>query len=112
MSIAGDEFQKQMLALGGRTFAEAATLALEQGAIDPQTHASAVGQIVMQSLLGHCERGQLPGGAFVHGVGYALGSLLAQVPPGAGVAVMTALSQGMEAGQADARRDFNTGGRA
>lgn len=112
MSIANETEQAAFLALGDRVLKLTIAAAPVPADATGDESAAALGQVLAMAALGQCEKERISGAHFVHGVGYAIGSLLAQLTEPVAVGVFDALSRGVERGQIEAHREFNTGGRA
>ncbi len=112
MSIATEDHQNQMLAIGQQLFDLTGDFATGQGALDIDARTSATAQIMMQAGLGHCEASERNLSLFVYGAAYAIGSLMSQISDESSRYVFSALQAGLIEGGKDARRDFNSGGRA
>lgn len=112
MSISTEEQQAQMLAIGEELFALAGKFADSQGAVAGDDRISAVGQVLMQGALGHCEARGLNLSIFVYGAAYAVGSLTGQIGAENVRYVLTALTTGLKDGQAAAFDAFASRGQA
>ena len=112
MSIATEELQAQMLAIGEQLFELAGSFADSQGAVVGDDRISAVGQVLMQGALGHCEARGLNLSIFVYGAAYAVGSLTGQISCDNARYVLTALTTGLKDGQASAFDAFAIRGQA